>query len=217
MGYNHVCGIYKISNKACNKFYIGSSVNIHERWKRHLRDLRHNKHQNILLQRAYNKYGESNFTFEIIEVVGDRKNLLQREQHYLEKLNAVIDGYNICGVAGNRYGVKHTKESKDKMSRARKGVPLSEECKKHMSESRKGHKVSQETRLKLHLANKGKKPSTNTLQACYVSVRCIETQHIFESITSANKWLGVKKSHISACCRGIRETSCGYHWEYVKN
>ncbi len=33
-------GIYKIKNKYNNKEYIGSSIDIEKRWKRHLNDLK---------------------------------------------------------------------------------------------------------------------------------------------------------------------------------
>ena len=44
-------------------------------------DLRkNNKHGNKHLQRSYNKYGEENFVFEVLEFVEDKNNLLEREQ-----------------------------------------------------------------------------------------------------------------------------------------
>jgi len=35
--FNHVCGIYKITNIINNKIYIGRSTDIHRRWLEHLR------------------------------------------------------------------------------------------------------------------------------------------------------------------------------------
>lgn len=45
-------------------------------------------------------------------------------------------------------------------------------------------------------------------------VRCVELNLVFTGITQACKELGVS-NHISACCKGKRETCGGYHWEYV--
>jgi len=60
-------GIYKIT---CNdKLYIGSSNNIRKRWRRHINDLNGNKHINIHLQRAFDKYGINNFKFEIFRIM----------------------------------------------------------------------------------------------------------------------------------------------------
>lgn len=57
------------------------------------------------------------------------------------------------------YGRTHTKESKLKMSSAKKGKPLSEATRKKLSESLKGRVFSDETRRKLSLAQKGRKLS----------------------------------------------------------
>lgn len=84
-------GIYKIKNIVTNKEYLGSSKEIEVRFKRHLRDLKNGKHHNTHLQRSWDKYGEDNFKFQIIEEC-EIDDLLNMEQHYLD-MN--IDGYNI--------------------------------------------------------------------------------------------------------------------------
>jgi len=60
-------GIYKISSIDTGDFYIGSSINIKDRWIRHKKDLNKNRHHSIFLQRAWNKYGKSNFLFEVLQ------------------------------------------------------------------------------------------------------------------------------------------------------
>lgn len=54
-------GIYQIKNKINGKVYIGQSINIEKRLKRHLNDLRKLKHRNQHLQNAFNKYGEKSW------------------------------------------------------------------------------------------------------------------------------------------------------------
>lgn len=61
-------GIYKITCINNNKVYIGKSIEIKQRFKKHLSDLRLNKHHSKYLQHSYNKYGEESLRFEIIEV-----------------------------------------------------------------------------------------------------------------------------------------------------
>lgn len=78
------CGIYKIINKINQKYYLGSSKNIEKRWDRHISDLKNQRHHSILLQRSWNKYGEENFDFTIIEVI-DENQILIREQELLEQ------------------------------------------------------------------------------------------------------------------------------------
>jgi group I intron endonuclease len=89
-----ISGIYKIVNIKNDKFYIGSAVDINRRWKCHRRCLKNGNHENIHLQRAYNKYGEESFVYEIVEKTPD---ILLREQHYLDMLKPwdFTIGYNI--------------------------------------------------------------------------------------------------------------------------
>ena len=106
-------GIYEIRNVLNNKVYIGSSVDIPERWNEHKRELSKNNHHSILLQRAWNKYGEENFKFNILEKYSENE-LLNREQYYLD-LHMTYDrnkGYNIAKYASAPMkGRKHSKET----------------------------------------------------------------------------------------------------------
>ena len=51
-------GIYKISNLSNDKFYIGSSVNLYNRFHTHSTKLKSNIHKSKHLQSSYNKYGK---------------------------------------------------------------------------------------------------------------------------------------------------------------
>ena len=115
-------GIYKITNKANGKIYVGSSNDIEGRWYGHVKDLNNNKHHSKHLQRAWNKYGEASFAFEIIEILNNRGLLIEYEQFYLDLLepfNKVV-GYNICSTAGSSFGVRRSKKTRMLLSRAAK-------------------------------------------------------------------------------------------------
>lgn len=89
-------GIYKITNKITGKCYVGSTKDFNKRWKRHFKDLREGKHHSIKLQRSYNKYGEDVFVCEVVEEVPYTKDvILEREQFWINKLDAYEHGYNI--------------------------------------------------------------------------------------------------------------------------
>ena len=51
-------------------------------------------------------------------------------------------------------------------------------------------------------------------------VLCVETGQIFENIKAAAEWLettvGIQGGQIKNCCAGARETTGGYHWQYIK-
>jgi group I intron endonuclease len=76
-------GIYRIKNLKNKKCYYGSSKNIEKRWRTHLNNLKNGKHHNVHLQRSWDKYGEDNFVFELVEECGETI-LLELEQKYLD-------------------------------------------------------------------------------------------------------------------------------------
>ena len=62
-----ISGIYEIKNKYTEKYYIGESLDIYNRWKVHISDLNMDIHINSTLQNDYNKYGKEAFEFNIIQ------------------------------------------------------------------------------------------------------------------------------------------------------
>jgi len=112
------CGVYKIKNLINNKCYIGSTTKLLKyRCITHRCHLRYNRHTNQHLQNAWNKYGENNFEFSIIELCQPNK-CLDREQHYIDILNPE---YNILQFSTGTFGYKHSDEAKKKISIAFSG------------------------------------------------------------------------------------------------
>ena len=98
-----ISAIYKIENLINGKIYIGSASFLYSRWGRHRKRLREGKHYNAHLQAAWNKYGEDQFQFSIVERVESKKHLIEREQYWLDRTqcyNRVV-GYNIAKSAGS--------------------------------------------------------------------------------------------------------------------
>jgi len=166
-----ICGIYKITNIVNNKVMIGQSKDITLRWRNYKTQLKYNKWHNLHLQRAWNKYGEQNFKFEVI-LECPIETLDKEEIRLIEEYNSRNDkyGYNIK-EGGDRHA--HSEETKRRISEKHKGKVLSPEhraklclarrkritsaeTKEKISQSSKGKIVSEETRLKLSIANKGK-------------------------------------------------------------
>lgn len=99
-------GVYQILCIPTGKIYIGSTVNLRERWSGHRCSLRRGKHQNIFLQRAWNKYGEACFEFSILKFV-EASGLLPAEQAWIDKTGCAERkiGFNISRVAGSTGGL----------------------------------------------------------------------------------------------------------------
>lgn len=160
-------GIYIITNIVNSKFYIGSAVNFYNRKQAHFSTLRKNRHGNIKLQRSFNKHGEYDFTFEVLEYVELKENLIEREQYYIDTLNPQ---YNICKFAGSTLGMIHTQEARDKIGEASKLRLISKESTNRQVESRRingNYIISKETREKMSIVKLGKKASIETrLKMC---------------------------------------------------
>jgi group I intron endonuclease len=101
-------GVYAIVNERNGKFYVGSTGAQHGvggRLSQHRTDLRGNYHGNPYLQSAWNKHGELAFYYVLIEQCAFDV-VVEREQHYIDLLEAVDVGYNIRRIAGGGHGHK---------------------------------------------------------------------------------------------------------------
>ena len=109
-------GLYKITNIENGHFYIGSSENIYKRWRRHRYELTHQRHHSAYLQRAWDKYGENNFTWELLTLV-EPPQLLEEEAFWITVL---APAYNVGSVGGGDNFSNNPKkeEIRLKMSRA---------------------------------------------------------------------------------------------------
>jgi len=85
--------IYRILNNVTGYCYIGCSKNLKSRWKEHKRQLQQGRHHNIHLQRAWNKYKEESFTWEILLECISEKTMFLEEKQIIESIE---NTYNIA-------------------------------------------------------------------------------------------------------------------------
>lgn len=143
--------IYRITNMANGKFYIGSADSFARREWQHKYYLRRNEHKNPHLQAAWSKYGEEMFVFEIVETVPEGEDQLVWEDKWLRECVGKADCYNVNTLAtAPRLGLTLSEESKAQLSANRKG--------KHAGEAhyRYGQTVSDEVRQKIGNTQRGK-------------------------------------------------------------
>lgn len=177
----HSSGIYKITCTANGKIYVGSSNDLMRRWWQHRRALSLNNHRNKHLQNAWNKYGETVFSFEIVELVMPWA-LIDREQYWLDKLRPFGEaGFNIAEDAEN----------------PARGRKLSIEHRANVSVALMGHVVSVETRAKISAAHKGKKSSPDAIEkrAARLRGRKLSPAHI-QKISAIHKGKKLKPEQV---------------------
>lgn len=175
-----ISGVYMIKNILNNKCYIGSSYHINKRKRVHFKSLAKGSHHSQILQRAYNKYGESNFSFEILFTCPKEFNL-KLEQIFIEELKPE---YNICEIAGSPLGRKISEETRRRISKSLIG-----------NKRNSGNKASEKTKIKMSLNNKGKK----RIIQYSLEMNILKE---WDSISQISKELNIQKSGISKCCSG---------------
>ena len=104
-------GIYKITNTATGDSYIGSSIDMAVRWCEHKRSLRREDHHNHRLQKAWNEHGGHNFVHAVLEEVEDTKELLDREQFYIDTFEPF---YNVSKTSTFRSDTTTHGDTKDR-------------------------------------------------------------------------------------------------------
>lgn len=181
-----VSGIYSISLDD-GRCYIGSAVDYRKRWKIHKHSLKKGNHHSAKLQHAWNKYGEDRFTFRMIENCEVDK-LIDREQFWIDSLNPF---FNIARIAGSSLGVKHTEETRKKLSKIAAVV-------------QKGRKHSDESKAKRSASLKGRKPSPQCIAATVAACtgRKLTPEHKAKIASASRRMSDETKAKISAAGMG---------------
>ena len=210
------CGVYKIfSKKLANRCYIGSSINIQNRWKKHIRELKANKHHSVKLQRHFNKYGIDDLEFTIL-VECDKKELLNEEQSFLDNNFPYFNTNKKAGCANN--GIPWNKGKKMRIPAWNKDRKMNEQQRLSMI----GHIVSDETKKKISKSKAGvrykitdgilernKKLCVSVLQFNMNGILIKKYNSLKETTLD-----GFVYQHVSSCCRGKRKSTGGYMWRY---
>lgn len=199
-------GIYKITNKSNGHCYIGSSVDIKKRWREHrARSViktseQYKKSYYSRLYCAFRKYGRDNFDYDVLEIVENRDDLIDREKFWYFKYNPeynnmVPDRVGVC------VGVKHTEETKLKIS-------------KNNAKYWKDKKLPDTMLSKIIAGNETKRKKIKM-----IDIDSGEVLREFDGICNALRFLNKNPNSttgITKCCKHIEgyNTCYGYKWEY---
>lgn len=164
-----LAGIYKITNTVNGKVYIGQSVDVKQRIRRHRYQLNKGVHSNTYLLNSYNVHGAEYFSYEIIYTIEDQamtkeeivKTLNDAEEYYIKKYDSFGAGYNLTSGGGN---MVFSETSIKKMSESHKGYIPSAITRERISNRLKNRIFSEEHRRKLSDANTGKRHTDSVKQ-----------------------------------------------------
>lgn len=219
-------GIYKIENKINGKVYIGQSVCVETRWKQHIFDDR----KNSLIHLAIKKYGEDNFSFNVIEECSLAE-LDEKEKYWINFYQSFLreKGYNI--MLGGKHQEKFSTEEiidlwekglsiaeiKEKLNIARDST-ISKRL-KHLesysikeSHSRGAYKAFSEGKILLNI---------HDTFNCPVYQYALTGEYIaeYKNISAAANNFTTRPNNtdnIRMVLRGIRKTAYGYQWRKEK-
>lgn len=201
-------GIYKIKNIITEKVYVGSAIDIDNRWRKHKQMINEGDHHSIKLQNSVNKHGIDKFVFEIVEEC-KKELLIEREQYWIDTLDSYQNGYNSRPIANSNLGIrlpiseetkrkiglkskgrKHTEETKKKIKEKRKSQIFTKETREKLSKIHSGKKWSEDSRLKLSEVMKGKSPVNKgkTYEELYGKEKAEELKMKRKISASNKKW-----------------------------
>lgn len=166
---NYYNCIYMYVNKINGKRYIGQTKDFNKRHKQHI------KLHKMIIDRAFDKYGEDNF--EIIILAHDvptQEQLDSYERFFIKRYKTFTSqhGYNVAEGGSNGNPRKDFTEEqlegwKQKLREANLGKEMSQETKDKISNSLQGREITEETREKMGAWQRGLKrpsPSDETRQ-----------------------------------------------------
>lgn len=151
-------GVYRIVDSKSGRFYIGSSVNVAQRWSQHQGRLRRGTHPNPQLQAIWNK-DQARLSITMVRVVdsSDKDALLTAEQQELDAANvgANHDCMNVLTVAGSHLGRVRSAETRARMSAAQRGKKMSQESRERMRAAKLGKPQTETHRRNSAAARRG--------------------------------------------------------------
>ena len=108
--------IYKVTNTINGKIYIGQTWNTLEyRINQHFREAKDNNRTHVYFHNAIRKYGEENFSIEIIDHAETQEELDEKERYWITYYdsNNKSKGYNLD--SGGKSGGKKSESTKRKI------------------------------------------------------------------------------------------------------
>lgn len=217
-------GIYKIENIQNNKCYIGQSINIENRWKKHLL-----ANDDFTIHKALRKYGKENFIFSILEEC-NQDELNEKEIYWIEYYDSLIpNGYNMVpgGFNGSGYLQKkpveqytldgiYLRQFESAATASREtGVEYTAIC----ACCREKIRSTGGYQWKYVDTNKKITPiiRRSDFQVLQINILTGDIVNCFDSLAEAERATSISKVTICNVCNGKGKTAGGFYWKYLNN
>lgn len=195
------CGIYKIENLINHKVYIGQSIDIEKRWEEHKF---YRKKENTVLQKAFCKYGISNFDFSIIEEC-QKEELNDKEKYWIKYYNSYENGYNMTYGGEGSLVVDYQK------------VLQVYQTNYNLTKTSQILNININTVRKIINYYNIPYDKTSSLPHIVVMIDPYTLKEIktFNSICEAGRYLNISEAMIRKHLRGEATTAGGYYWKVL--
>lgn len=222
--------IYKFVCKDNEKIYIGKTRNelsiriaSHKRSFTNIKDRNYNVH----FYRALRKYGWDNFDIEIVETIEDNsiieldKKLYELEIQYIASNNSYLCGYNSDKGGIGCCGMKHSDDTKRKISVSNMGKTMSQESKLKMKETALLRMTEDRLERLRNLSEQNAINNQKSVEACTKEGIAVRR---FNSAKEGSLFYDVKyQSSVTKCCKNKIKYSGNFpdkskiYWKYEKN
>jgi group I intron endonuclease len=210
--------IYKVVNVLTGEVYIGAtSKTLEARKEDHLQKA--NKKVGSYFQEAIGTYGSGAFSWEQIDTASNNDELASKEIKYILEYNTLENGYNSDKGGGIKktvyqYNLDGTlKDTFENLTSASNTIgvrkqDISRAC-CNVNNTLGGYFWSYDYQEPFIV-----EPDNRKKQVIQYSLEGNVLAH-YISASEASRKTGISKTCITRCCRGEREQTGGFFWEYI--
>lgn len=210
------CGIYCIINTINGKVYVGKSINIYNRIRRHIYDCNMgNLGENRHLMNAWNKYSRSAFEYTVLELLPIDEDLVkERELYWMNKTKSHNRDYGYNLRLDTKTNMIVTQETRDLMSKNRKQYMIDHpERRDQMSKQSTEYFSKQENRDSVALAVKKAKQAVSKFYQFTREGEFIQEFDTLDDILLT--YPDYKWQNIYGACNGSKPTYKNCKWRRV--
>jgi len=208
-------GVYTITHRLTQRFYVGHSIAVERRFKEHRNALRRGAHHCAKLQNSWNAHGEDLFEFRLLRECDTKQEAIEHEEAGLSLWHAKGLLFNVASTNDMRdLAVRnlHTLDARDAGRESRRRSPLALAA---LARNRLKANTPEATAKRLATTRRNDRMSVAQRRPVRATAGTGEVL-LFRSVNEAARALGIKsKGNIPMVLAGKRPHTLGYRFEYA--